>query len=99
MPQHRGFGLNTTNSPAENSESIDHGGVRVGANQGVWISRAAAILLAYENHASKVFEIDLVHDAGIGRNDCKVMKRSLSPAQECVTFFITYEFKLSVQLK
>src|SRR5439155_7519590 len=52
-----------------------------------------------EHHPSQIFEIDLVDDTGIRRNDGEVTKSSLPPAQECIAFAIALEFKVRIYLK
>ena len=80
LAKHSGFGFNTADSPPQDAEAIDHGGMRIGADKRVGIGRAMAIRLMNKNYASEIFEIDLVDDAGIGRHDCQVAKRGLAPA-------------------
>ena len=52
-----------------------------------------------EHHAREVFEIDLVHDAGVRRDDFEVAERALAPAQERVAFAIARELELGIQRK
>ena len=35
LAQHGGLGLDTADTPAQNAQAVDHGGVAVGAHQGV----------------------------------------------------------------
>ncbi len=49
-----------------------------------------------ENHARQVLEVDLVHDAGIGRHDLEIAERVLAPAQERVAFAVTLELDACV---
>ena len=37
LAEHAGFSFNATNTPANDSKAIDHGGVRVCADEGIWI--------------------------------------------------------------
>src|SRR5258708_12713888 len=53
----------------------------------------------HEYHAREIFEIDLVHDAGVGRNDGQVAKGGLSPSQEGVTCLGALEFEKSVHVE
>jgi hypothetical protein len=37
LAKHTRLGLDSTNAPSHNAQAINHCGVRVGANQSVWI--------------------------------------------------------------
>src|SRR5204863_9149088 len=63
------------------AEPIDHRGVRVGAHEGVGIGLRRAAL-GREHDPCQVFEVDLMHDAGIGRHDAESLERSLRPPQQ-----------------
>ena len=49
----------------------------------------------HEDHARQIFEIDLVNDAGVGRDDGQIAESCLAPAQERIAFFIALEFQFS----
>jgi hypothetical protein len=49
-----------------------------------------------EDDAREILDIDLVHDAGVGRNDAKSAQRALPPLQECVSLAITLELQRGV---
>ena len=51
LAEHGGLGLNAAHAPAEHAEAVDHGGVRVGADERVRISIKLAIDLGGEDHA------------------------------------------------
>src|SRR2546430_6143419 len=59
LAQHRGFGFDTADTPADDAESIDHRGVRIGAHQTV---RIIKIVLAPDAFA-QVFEVHLMANA------------------------------------
>ncbi len=101
LSQHGSFGFDSADAPAEHAEAVDHRGVRVGADQRVGIGQRLAGLAvrADEDHARQVLQIDLVNDAGVGRNDGEVLERRLSPAQEGVAFFVALKFQLGIELK
>ena len=56
----------------------------------------AARLIGRENHARQVLEVDLVDDAGIGRDDSEILESVLSPAEKRVPLAIPLEFQLGV---
>lgn len=68
LAEHDGLSLNTTDTPAYNTEAIDHSGVGVCTDDGVWVQDA--ILL--ENDARKEFKVDLMDDTVAGWHDTEV---------------------------
>ena len=51
-----------------------------------------AVDLGVEDDAGQVFQVDLVHDAGIRRDDTEIIESVLSPAQERITFPVALKF-------
>ena len=70
--------------------------MRVRANDGVGIGAVAAFGVVVENHATQVFQVDLVDDAGVRRHDLEIAERGLAPAQKSVAFAVALEFDLVV---
>ena len=101
LAQHGSFGLNAANAPAEYAEAVNHRGVRVGAHQCVGISQRLAGLTvrSNEDNARQIFQVDLVHDAGVRRHDCEILKSRLSPTQEGVAFLVAQKLQLGVELQ
>ena len=94
LAEHGGLGLDSAHAPAEHAQAVDHGGVRVGSDQRVRIgSLLAALARAGENYARQELQVDLVADAGVGRNDRQVLERLLSPAQEGVALAVALELQ------
>ncbi|GAA3040369.1 hypothetical protein GCM10020000_18590 [Streptomyces olivoverticillatus] len=60
LAEHRGLGLDAADAPAEHAEAVDHGGVRVGADEGVGVGLAAPD----HDGAGQVLDVHLVDDAG-----------------------------------
>ena len=46
-PSMRGFGLDAAHAPAQHAEAVDHGGVRVGADERVGVSGQFAVDLRW----------------------------------------------------
>ena len=69
----------------------------IGADQRVGISDASIVDFVHEDHPRQVFEIDLVHDTRIGRDDGEIAKGGLAPAQEEVALLVALEFQFGVQ--
>ena len=92
LAEHRRLGLDAADAPAEHAEAVDHGGVRVGADQRVRDRPGGAPpAVVLEHHAAEVLEVDLVHDAGVGRHDLEIAERRLAPAQEGVALAVALE--------
>ena len=62
------------------------------------IGQHAAVDGLAEDDAREVFEVDLVDDAGVGRNDAEVVERLLAPAQERVALPVAAELERGVQV-
>jgi hypothetical protein len=94
-PSMAAFRLDAADAPAEHGEAVDHGGVAVGADQGVGIGDGLAdLLLALDDlgrllgrphHLRQVLQVHLVADAGAGRHHAEIRERGLAPAQEGVS--------------
>ncbi len=52
-----------------------------------------------EDYPGEVFEVDLVNDAGVGRDDGEIAETGLSPAKEGVAFFVALEFEERVHFE
>ena len=79
-------------APAEHPEPVDHGRVRVGAEERVRVSLA----VVGEDDPGQVLQVDLVADAGVGRDDLQAGERLLAPAQEPVALLVALELELGV---
>ena len=55
--------------------------------------------LAGEHDAGQVLDVDLVHDAGAGRDDLEVVEGALAPAQELVALAVALVLDLDVALE
>ncbi|CAB4707443.1 unannotated protein [freshwater metagenome] len=99
LAEHRGLGLDAADAPADDTDAVDHGGVRVGADAGVGVGLQDAAHLAGEDGAGQVLDVDLVHDAGAGRDDLEVVERTLTPAQELVALAVALVLDLDVALE
>ena len=97
LAEHGGFGFDAADAPAQHAEAVDHGGVRVGADQGVRIGAQLAVDFAVEDDAAQVLEVDLVDDAGVRRNDLEIAERRLAPAQERVALAVARELDRGVR--
>ena len=96
LAEHRGLRLDPADSPAEDPESVDHGGMRVGADHRVRVGAGHAHVLAREDDAGEILQVDLMDDTGARRHHLEVPERLLPPAQERVPLPVALEFDLGV---
>jgi hypothetical protein len=93
LAEHGGLCLDAAHPPTQHAQPVDHGGVRVGADQRIGVGQGPALDVAGEDHRRQVLEIHLVHDAGARRNGAKVFECGLAPAQELVALLIALELE------
>ena len=107
LAEHRRLGLDAADAPAQHGEAIDHGGVRIGADQRVGIGHLGRdrlvgeldLVLRGPHRLRQVFEIDLMADAGAGRHHAEILERALRPFQEPVALLVLLVFFLDVLLE
>ncbi len=99
LAEHSGFCFDTADAPTENAERVDHRGVRVGADDGVGIGFVFIAALHAADDAGEIFEVDLVTDAGVWRDDFEILERGLAPAEKRVTLDVALEFEFGVEAK
>ena len=99
LAKHGGLGLDAADTPAEHTQTVLGGGVRVGAHAGVEVGKRVAVGrgLAHD-HLGQVFDVDLVDDAGSRRHHAEVLECLLAPAQELVAFAVALVFDVHVFL-
>jgi hypothetical protein len=84
LAEHAGLGLDAADAPADDAEPVDHGGVRIGADQGVRVQELAAA----QDAAGEVLEVDLVDDADAGRDHVEAVEGGGAPLQEFVALAV-----------
>ena len=101
LAEHCRLGLDAADAPAQHAEAVDHRRVRVGADERIRIGhwRPGAVTALDEHHPGQVFEVDLVDDAGVRRNDREVVEGALAPAQEGIALLVALELELGVALE
>ena len=82
------LGLDAANAEAEHAEARDHGGVRIGAHAAVREGEWCPVNLFDAHNGGEVLQVDLVHDAGSGRNDAELIEGTLRPAQQLVALSV-----------
>jgi hypothetical protein len=92
LAEHRGLGLDAADAPAEHAEAVDHRRVGVGPDQRVRIQDPVVV----EDHPREVLEVDLVHDAGVRRDDLELLEGLLAPLEQLVALGVALELQLGV---
>ena len=96
LAKHCRLSLNATYTPTQNSKSIDHRCVTVGAYQRVGIGNFTIAVLGRPNDLGQMFKIDLVANAGAGRYAAEVVECLRAPTQKGIAFAIAFIFKLDI---
>ena len=97
MAEHRRFGLDPADAPAQNAQAVDHRGVAVGADNGVGIGDGGAAFVFGRPHCLRqILKVDLVADAGAGGHDAEALQRRRTPAQELVPLDIAGVFEVHI---
>ena len=94
MSEHHGLGFDPTDAPAEDSETVDHRRVGVGADKGVGNPQTAFLT----GYAGDPLEVDLVDDAAAGRDSTEVIEALLAPFEELVALEVALVLYLEVEL-
>ena len=96
-PSMHGLGLDAAHAPAQHAEAVDHGGVRVGADQRVRKGHRRSPSSRASTTAAQVLQVDLVDDAGVGRHDAHVVEtRSVPQRRKRVALAVTLDLALRV---
>ncbi|MND89956.1 hypothetical protein D3C80_820310 [compost metagenome] len=96
LTQHGGLGLDAAYAPAQDGQAVDHGGVAVGAYDGVGIGDGLLAFVQGPDGLGQVLQVDLVADAGAGRHDAEVVEGRRAPAQEVVALDVALILALDV---
>lgn len=99
LAEHRRLGLDAAHAPAQHAQAVDHRGVRVGAHAGVRVGPGDAVGVPGHHAAGQVLQVDLVDDAGAGRDDLEAVEGGLAPAQELVPLAVALVLHLHVALE
>ena len=94
LAEHAGFGFNAADAPCHDTDTVDHGGVRVSTEHGIGEPHA----VFFPDAARQVFHVDLVDDAVAGRNNTHGFEGTLCPFDETIALGIALEFDFLVDL-
>ena len=78
------------------AEAVDHGGVRIGADEGVGVGGELAVLRPELHHRGQVLEVHLVHDAGAGRHDAEVPEGPLGELEQLVALAVALQLEVTL---
>lgn len=92
LTKHDRLSLNSTNSPANNSKTINHSGVRVSAHNGIWIENSIFL----KDDTSKPFKVDLMNNSIAWWHNLEIRESGLSPFEESESLFVPVELNLLV---
>ena len=97
LTQHGRFRFNTANAPTQHAKTVDHGRVRVGANQRIAIRQRVRAVCGGKHHLAQILEIHLMTNAGARRHHAKIPQRGLAPLEELVPFIVAIEFQFGIE--
>ncbi len=95
LAEHPRLGFDAAHSPGHDAQSVDHGGVGVGADERVGIPHS----LLFQHSSGEVLEVDLMDDADSGRYDAESVEGLHPPLQELVALLIALELDVHVELE
>ena len=95
LAKHTGFGFNAAHSPTDDTEAVDHGRVRIGADERIGIEHA----VFFEHAFGEVFEVHLMHDADARRHHLEGVEGLLAPLQKLVAFFVALKLEREVLIQ
>src|SRR5579872_6023366 len=99
LTQQHCLGLNTANAPTKHTQTINHRGMRVGADKRIGERYSLSILFLCHNHRGKVFQVNLVANSRAGRNHAEIAECLLAPAQQGIPLAVALIFALDVPAK
>jgi hypothetical protein len=98
LAEQDGLRLDTADTVAQDAQAVDHGRMRIGADDGVRVcDPAAAGVFPIRDDRGQELQIDLVDDPGPGWHDAQIPERGLSPAQELVALAVAFVLALDVE--
>ena len=95
LAEHPGFRFDAADPPADNAETVDHGRVRIGADQRVGVKD-----IVFAQHALRqILQVDLMDDPNPRRDDREPVKGLHSPLEKLIAGAVALELDLHVQLE
>ncbi len=97
LAEHSRLRFDPTDAPAKNAQGVDHGRMRIRAHHRIGIGFKPVAVRHRANNSREVFQVYLMANAGIRRNDFEILKRGLSPSEKRVALDVALKLQLSVQ--
>ena len=88
LAQHDGLGLDTADTPAHDTDGIDHGSMRIEPHQRVGKYQGPSLLRGDDHHPAEMLQVHLMADARTGRNHLEIVKALLGPLEQGVAFAV-----------
>ena len=92
LTEHDRLSLNAADTPSDDTETIDHGRVRVSADDGVGVEDTVLL----KDNPGKPLKVHLVDDAVARRDNSEVSEGRLAPFEESEAFTVPVEFDLFI---
>src|SRR5262249_40540006 len=93
LAKHGRLCLNPTDAPADDAQSINHRGMGVGPNQGVWVKSSPR----KHHDLREILEIHLMTNSCARRDDAKILKSLLTPTKKNIALAIAFVFNIGVE--
>src|SRR5690606_11512539 len=87
LTEHAGLGVNAAHAPADDADTVDHRGVRVGADEGVGVVEVALM----QHALGEVLKVHLMDNADARRDNAEGLKSLLAPLEELVALAVPLE--------
>ena len=97
LSEHAGLRLDAAHPPADHTETVDHGGVRIGADQSVRVVEFLPDRGLREHPLGEVLEIHLVDDADARRNHAESLEGLLPPLEKLIALAVALEFHIEIE--
>ena len=99
LAEHSCLGFDATNTPTDNTQTIDHGRVRVSTDERVGIIDHTVCVWSGKHPLREILEVHLVNDADTGRHNAEGLECLLSPFEKLVPLAVALEFHVQIQLE
>ncbi len=99
LAQHGCLCFDASHSPTEHTETVDHGGVRVGSDTGVGEGLGNSVDVFGVGDFREVLDVHLVNDSRSRGNHLEVVERCLAPTEELIALAVALVLNIHVALK
>src|SRR5690606_35421294 len=95
---HHGFGFNTSDTPAQNAQAVNHRRVAVGPDTAVGVDQIHVLAFFGPYNLTNMLDVQLVHDAFARWHHFHAVKVAGTPAQEGKALAVTLVFTCQVDV-